>query len=349
MNCQKSNILVARAGYGAMLAQELAKRFGIESHPAGDDAVIVAPETRLPTYLETVFARQHLPLAECVSLADFDAGFSKIVSFFSVMVQRTNRQKGRWTLHAFALEDNEANQLASKLEKAVLGEVKTKLPKFYRRYQDPSAMASGERQSGDFVVQIYLQDPVAAWLSVGAFGSGISPYIGGNLRMRARADAPSRSARKLEEAFRVLGRMPQAGESAVDLGAAPGGWTFSLARHGAMVTAVDATDLHLPDTKTFRDRVHHVRENGLHYLPPAPVDWLCCDMVVSPYETLRVLTNWLGREWMQHFVINLKLPKSEPWTAIDQALKLMESRQWSTFKARHLFHDRFEITLLGSR
>jgi 23S rRNA C2498 (ribose-2'-O)-methylase RlmM len=268
---------------------------------------------------------------------------------FTKTAQRPNRQKGRWTFHCYGLEDNQANQLAIKLEKILLAQVKQHLPKLWRRYVDPATMAKGQTQPGDFVVQLFCQNSSMSWLSTGSFAAGISPYIAGNLRMRARPEAPSRSSRKLEEAFRVLGQKPVPGETAVDLGAAPGGWTYGLARQGARVTAVDGTDLKLPDTKTFRENVQHVRENGLLYLPSTSVDWLCCDMVVSPYETLRVLKNWLDKQLMQHFIINLKLPRSEPWKPIGEAIDLMSRHPWHTFKARHLFHDRFEITLMGSR
>lgn len=345
----KTTILVARAGYGPMLSLELGQRFGISSQPLGEDAVMTDPTIRLPAYHETVFARQQVPQAMPISLEKPEMALAEMLTYLKKTAQRPNRQMGHWTLHCYGLEDNETNLMAAKLEKSLLLQAKQHLPKFWQRYLTPAEMAGRERSPGDFVVQAYLSSATTAWLGAGSLGGGISPYIAGNLRMRARPDAPSRSTRKLEEAFRVLGIMPLPGETAVDLGAAPGGWSYSLARHGASVTAVDATDLKLPDSKTFREKVHHVRENGMHYLPLTPVDWLCCDMVVSPYETLRVLKNWLDRRLMGHFIINLKLPKSEPWKPINEALELMKQHRWTTFKARHLFHDRFEITLMGCR
>jgi len=63
--------------------------------------------------------------------------------------------------------------------------------------------------------------------------------------LRLHPDAPSRSALKLEEALLVLlgedqrARLLQPGMRAADLGAAPGGWTWVLARHHLRVVAVD--------------------------------------------------------------------------------------------------------------
>ncbi len=281
--------------------------------------------------------------------ADVAKAIGEIYRRIEVAAQRANRQTGRWTLHAFALEDNAANVLAGKVEKAVLAQVKATLPRLYKRFLPPDELVKGAEKPSDFVVQIYAPTAADLWLSIGSFAAGISPYVGGTLRMRAREGAPSRSARKLEEAFHALGRQPAAGETAVDLGAAPGGWTFSLARRGVSVVAIDALDLALPAGKALAQRVTHIRANGLKYEPPGPVDWLCCDMIVASHETLRVLRRWFEQGWMNHFVVNLKLPKSEPWAAIKEALALLERQGWPVMGARHLFHDRREITLFGSR
>ena len=349
MNTTKANILIARAGFAPLLKEELADRFGLETQTLGDDAVLANSSGKtLPRYHETIFARQFLPLATPLQASDLGKAAMDVLRRLEVTAQRANRQSGRWTLHAFSLDDNAAPPAPGKLEKEVLRLVQQKLPRLWQRYVTPADLAAGEQAPSDFVVQLYFDTATTAWISIGSFAAGISPYTAGNLRMRARADAPSRSARKIEEAFRELGRLPQAGETAVDLGAAPGGWTYALARRGASVTAVDSADLALPETKTFRERVYHVRENGLRFHPAAPVDWLCCDMIVAPHETLRVLHYWLEKKWMKHFIINLKLPRSEPWQSIKAALTLFEQHPWPQMKAKHLFHDRWEITLIGS-
>ncbi|HXA14758.1 MAG TPA: SAM-dependent methyltransferase, partial [Opitutaceae bacterium] len=63
--------------------------------------------------------------------------------------------------------------------------------------------------------------------------------LGGQRRMADDEAAPSRSFLKVEEAYGVLGREPQPGETVCDLGAAPGGWSYSAAQRGAQVVAVD--------------------------------------------------------------------------------------------------------------
>ncbi len=59
---------------------------------------------------------------------------------------------------------------------------------------------------------------------------------------RRRSAVPtvvSRAEHKLAEAIHVFGLDLRAGMRAIDLGAAPGGWTFLLAERGLDVVAVD--------------------------------------------------------------------------------------------------------------
>ena len=57
-------------------------------------------------------------------------------------------------------------------------------------------------------------------------------WLGGQRRMADDDAAPSRSYLKVEEAYIALGREPAADETVVDLGAAPGGWSYSAAKRG---------------------------------------------------------------------------------------------------------------------
>ena len=108
------------------------------------------------------------------------------------------------------------------------------------------------------------------------------------------AKAPSRSTLKLAEALHVyLGDniekvlMPEM--RAVDLGAAPGGWTWQLIHRGLNVIAVDNGPMkgELVDNAMVR----HLREDGFRYLPKKPVDWMVCDIVESPSRIATLVAN----------------------------------------------------------
>lgn len=349
MSPKKFHLLLARSGFADLLAEELQDTRGLPAEVVTDGAVALPEAAKAPPPSDTIFGRQLLPLASRMDEPDTDAAAAQILARLEVMAQRANRQTGAWTLHVFGLDDDVAVARAAKLEKAVLARVKERLPRLMKRYLTPAAAVKEPRSAHDILVQVYLDGDRTLWLSTATFATGVSPYIAGNRRLREREGAPSRSAKKLEEAFLELGSKPTSGETAVDLGAAPGGWTFALARHGAVVTAVDHGALDLPKDQTLTKRVTHLEENGLKYRPPGPVDWMTCDMLVSPKETLAVLDEWLRDGLMSRFVVNIKLPQGRPWPIIQQAAALLRAHPWAVMKARHLYHDRREITLMGRR
>ncbi len=93
-----------------------------------------------------------------------------------------------------------------------------------------------------------------------------APWPLGIPRLRMHADAPSRSALKLEEALLVLlddaerQRLLQPDMRAADLGAAPGGWTWILTRQGLRVIAIDNGPLRPQLLES--GRVEHLRADG---------------------------------------------------------------------------------------
>jgi len=183
-----------------------------------------------------------------------------------------------------------------------------------------------------------------AWVSRHAF-------VHGQRRMADDTLAPSRSYLKVEEAYVVLGREPQAGETVCDLGAAPGGWSYSAAKRGARVTAVDNGPL--KGGALDHPHIAHRREDAFKFAP-APgegFDWLFCDLVEEPHHVLRhIVAPWLARGWCRRFVVNLKFGRVDPL-----ALRRELAAPGSPFapcavppRLRHLFHDREEFTLVGS-
>ncbi len=178
-----------------------------------------------------------------------------------------------------------------------------------------------------------------------------APWPLGIPRLRLHPDAPSRSALKLEEALLVLlapgerARLLQPGMRAADLGAAPGGWTWVLARHGLHVTAIDNGPLrpHLFDTGL----VEHLRADGFAWRPPRPLDWMVCDMVEQPRRVASRMADWLREGWCRNAVFNLKLPMKKRWDETRLCLDILrrESGRPLVLRARQLFHDREEITL----
>lgn len=173
-------------------------------------------------------------------------------------------------------------------------------------------------------------------------------WAGGQRRMADDPAAPSRSYLKVEEAYGILGCEPGPGETVADLGAAPGGWSFSAARRGATVIAVDNGPL--KGGALGHPQIQHRREDAYRFAPAgeAHFDWLFCDMVDDPHEVLQAIVEpWIARRWCRHFVVNLKFGRADGLAVLAEARQRLRPR-CRLFTARHLFHDREEITLAGA-
>ncbi|MBI5883751.1 MAG: rRNA methyltransferase [Elusimicrobia bacterium] len=172
-------------------------------------------------------------------------------------------------------------------------------------------------------------------------------WAGGQRRMADDAQAPSRSYLKVEEAYLVLGEAPQPGQTVADLGAAPGGWSYSAARRGAKVLAVDNGPL--KGGAEGHPDISHCKEDAFKFSPSSAVDWLFCDLLEDPRRTLGLLSHWVKKGWCRMLVANLKFGRNDPLPLLRQALSPREElgSRCSFLKARHLYHDREEITLVG--
>lgn len=175
-------------------------------------------------------------------------------------------------------------------------------------------------------------------------------WRGGQRRMADDPLAPSRSYLKVEEAYVVLGREPAAGETVCDLGAAPGGWSYSAAKRGARVVAVDNGPL--KGGALDNPLIEHRREDAFKFTPAdgQVFDWMFCDLVEDPHHVLNhLIAPWLERGWCRHFVIILKFGRTDPLALLREveAPGGVFARCAAHVRIRHLYHDREEFTLVG--
>jgi 23S rRNA (cytidine2498-2'-O)-methyltransferase len=136
---------------------------------------------------------------------------------------------------------------------------------------------------------------------------------------------------------------PASGELCVDLGAAPGGWSWLLLERKARVIAVDPARM---DAKLMQNpRLSHVQGSAFEFAPEQPVDWLFCDMVWRPSEVAQMLGRWARRRWTRMLVANFKLPMKQKVDTLEQLCALLSASGFSAIRTRQLYHDRDEITL----
>ena len=134
-----------------------------------------------------------------------------------------------------------------------------------------------------------------------------SPFPDGMVRFHEnKIDPPSRAYLKLWEAFTLLPKRPGPGDLCLDLGSAPGGWTWVLASLGAQVFSIDKAPLapqvdHMPG-------VTHCIGSGFALDPrhAGAVDWLFSDMICYPDKLYEVICRWIELGKCRNFVCTLK-------------------------------------------
>lgn len=172
-------------------------------------------------------------------------------------------------------------------------------------------------------------------------------------RLRLPKQAPSRATLKLEEAWHHFIPAEQwdtrlaPGMRAVDLGAAPGGWTWQLVQRSIHVDAIDngPMDQALLDSGL----VDHKLMDGFLYEPKKPVDWLVCDIVDKPARVANMVTKWFAKGHCKQAVFNLKLPMKQRYLEVHNCREkiLAELRSQGLRVAldfKQLYHDREEVT-----
>ena len=241
-----------------------------------------------------------------------------------------------------------------RLETADTNEAKA-LSTFTRKLAVPLRRAAEGRNliaHGSQVPRLHLffLSATEAYVGLSLEGNG-SPWPMGIPRLKFPRGAPSRSTLKLEEAFLTfLERAPEAlqpGMTAVDLGAAPGGWTWQLVRRHLRVTAVDNGPMQaeLLDSGL----VEHRRTDAFRFRPAKPVDWMVCDVVEQPIRIAQLVARWLAEGWCRHCIFNLKLPMKKRRDEVLRCQELIAATLEAAgclyrLRIKQLYHDREEVT-----
>ena len=174
-----------------------------------------------------------------------------------------------------------------------------------------------------------------------AAGDCSSPFPNGEARLvEDRRGPPSRAYLKLYESFVRLRRWPRAGETCLDLGASPGGWTWLLAQTAASVVAVDKAPL-----ADHVGRMRNVRwqQGSAFALDPRrepPVDWLCSDIICYPPRLLGLVQRWLDAGTVRNIICTIKFQG-----VTDQGV-VRDFQAIRGGRVLHLHHNRHELTFI---
>jgi len=217
----------------------------------------------------------------------------------------------------------------------------------------PGGEGQGERGALLPRLHIFFPDKSSALIGT-SDPHNSAEAIMGIVRQSMPPEAPSRSTMKLAEAIEVFmdrseqTRLLRQGMTAVDLGAAPGGWTWQLVKRGIRVTAVDNGPM--KGALATHPLVQHLKQDGFKFAPRKAVDWLVCDMVEKPSRVAELIGEWFAAGFCKHAIFNLKLPMKQRLIALDSALggirkRLDEEGINYRMVAKQLYHDREEVTV----
>lgn len=284
-----------------------------------------------------VFERQRLPGAEFIEEAALKPVSEGTLSRITAKLRACD---ALWAVHVFETETvlaDRAEGFARNLTKLIERQLPAVAERQVFRAKDADAL----------VLQL-CRTPDGLWFSTAPLAELSCPWPAGIPRMKDDPRAPSRSYLKIEEAFARMGDAPVAGQSAVDLGAAPGGWSLALVKRGCDVSAVDNGPLRLPEPEAGWGRLDYINANGITFEPRAPVDWLVADMLVPPGVALGLMRRWMQGRLMRRLVVNVKIPQDRAFDALKPVLDFLHSMRGSyATQTRQLFHDRREVTVMG--
>lgn len=198
-------------------------------------------------------------------------------------------------------------------------------------------------RDADQIVSIYVT-ATTIFIGVSRPSDNLSDWAGGAIRFRKEDGQISRAKFKLLEAEYAFGLDFTQYRNAIDLGAAPGGWTSLLLERGLQVTAIDPGAL---DPSIIRHkRLTYYRRNAANVkLDENQYDLLVCDMSWSPKQTGKLLKDLLyALQVGGTIILTVKLMHKKPFQTIKELIKELEP-ELSLQHAKQLFHNREELTL----
>lgn len=344
---RRGDVYLCSSGFERTLAEELHVRGSVEQ-----PALVVTPAS---TTRDAAFARQVLPratLLEAVGPSELaDALLRHLGDDEETLLS------GRALLHVFPpdfLRRGSARPEPHPLSSAVdrLGEVLSlKVDGRARKRGIEPTQGAPER-----LVQVLLVEGWRAWCSSAPLASGDDPlrawpslFPGGHAPVRGYEDAPSSAYRKLVEALAWLGLRPGEADVVLDLGAAPGGWSYVALANGAHVIAYDRADLDA--TLAAHPKLRHVRQDAFGSAPLDEATWLLCDVIDAPERSLELIERALAEPKLSALVVTVKLKPPialGPVRAAQALAAAATSRGWSA-RVKHLVHNKHEVTFMARR
>lgn len=290
-----------------------------------------------------LFARQILPNASLLEGTSIKTIAQSIVT---ELIERLGDEAGEWCFHIFdpaAVETGEEYSRPRLIHQEVTNLLK-------QRRRSLLKGISQECTPHAPLVQVLVASPTLNFMSVTApelrqsLRSNISTHRAGYVDILDDKTPPSRAFKKLLEAISVFNLSPKRGETCVDLGACPGGWTHVMVELGLKATGIDRSPL---DDRLMRNKnVTFIKGDAFTWLPKESVDWLICDVITSPDRTLSILETWLTKKLCHSFCVTVKFKGTPDFDNLVKIRQLLATHT-SWFDGKQLTNNKNELTVVG--
>ncbi len=181
------------------------------------------------------------------------------------------------------------------------------------------------------------------YIGLGNESLNLSSWTLGMRRYQKYENQISRAEFKLLEAIETFGIDLENFETALDLGASPGGWTKVLLEKGLQVTAVDPAKLNIKHNNLTHYKglaENFVKANNNTF------DIIVNDMKMDVCDSAKIM-NSISHKLTDNGVaiVTYKLPKSKSTGKILDGNRILSDR-YTIIHKKQLFHNRNEITVV---
>jgi 23S rRNA (cytidine2498-2'-O)-methyltransferase len=333
----KSSIFVGTAnrGYGQQAQEEVIRLFGSPvkfSHLVPNESFLFqlpidkSEATQKLVEQEPMFLRHIQPVD---SELDWDGQMNSLMEWGS---NNLKLEIGS----AIAVQVRKTEQLSTEVSQ---GEYKQALDHVLTKAYATVPVAKG----AEYIVSLFLA-PEKAYIGVSEPEHNLSDWSGGAIRFRKEEGQLSRAKFKLLEAEQVFRLDFAQYRTALDVGAAPGGWTSLLLERGVKVTAIDPAKLDKILLKHPNLTFHQKNASDVKLLEDS-FELLVCDMSWSPRQMARLIKGLLpSLRSGGTAIITVKLMHKKAFQTIRELVGDL-SPELSLQKGKQLFHNREELTL----
>lgn len=193
-----------------------------------------------------------------------------------------------------------------------------------------------------------LKTPIGSWTLLDSHHMLISPicsspFPSGEAHfIEDKIHPPSRAYLKLYEALALFNRYPSPEETCLEIGAAPGSWTWVLSQLGCPIIAYDRAPLAPSIASLDHVKMHIGDAFQVNPQNTKPIDWIFSDIICYPDKLYEWILPWI-ESGLRYCIATIKLQGLDNQSAIKRFQAIKGS------KLLHLYHNKHELTWFFQR